>query len=292
MQPVFNPEDDSGVASVAAVAALITRRYLQAELSSSSDLYDASSTSASKDSGSFSWLKSLEGYWQNPDFFFDRHGLSVKALTITVSNDSSRSSSSGASSSSSDELVAVDGFKFEPCFSAACAAGAWDGCTGNNSGIMCRQCRDADTTACTDRPGAPCNISTLFGLTFNTTFTKGNTSLCEPCATIGGADTTLVAVLTVAGVLLVVALVVGLVLRRLWWPKVKVSLKTARGSTHIRSEKGSIASKALMLLNFFQIQVCVCVCVRACVRGCCGGHSCWRLETRYYRESKCGCESE
>ena len=118
-------------------------------------------------------------------------------------------------------VVSVEGFKFENCFSVACAAGEWDGCVGNNSGIMCRQCRDTDQTACLDLPGSSCNVSTLFGVTFNTTFTKSNGSLCEPCDTIGGANTTLIAVATVVGVLLLVGLIVAFFLRRLWWTKVR-----------------------------------------------------------------------
>jgi len=189
----------------------------------------------------FSWLKSAEGYWQNPTYFFDRHGLSIKQLETTDVNES-------------DSTPGVQDFKFENCFSVACSSGEWDGCIGNNSGIMCRQCADTDESACTDRPGSTCNVSTLFKITFNTSFTKSNGSLCEPCSTISGGSTTLIAVLSVVGVLFLVGAVVAFFLRRLWWKKLKTRLKTSRGSTHIRDARGSVASKFLMLLNFFQIQ--------------------------------------
>ena len=246
MQPVINPDTASlpGIQPVITEAVAVTsnqtgsRRSLQrASAGVEDELHDGTE--------SFSWLKSSEGYWQNPEFFFDRHGLSLRQL---VSNDDN------ISVASDDASVAVDGFKFENCFSIACAHGEWDGCVGNNSGIMCRQCLDTDVTACTDQPGIACNTSTLFGVTFNTTFTKSNGSLCEPCDTIAGANTTLIAVATVVGVLLLVGLVVAFFLRRLWWKKVKTRLRTARGSKHIRDARGSIASKFLMLLNFFQIQ--------------------------------------
>lgn len=57
------------------------------------------------------------------------------------------------------------------------------------------------------------------------------------------------------------------VFRRKWLHKVQQRLMTSRGGTKVRDPNGSILSKILMLVNFFQVCVCfVCACVCVCAR--------------------------
>ena len=197
-------------------------------------------------------VKSAAFYWQDENLYFDSSGAGrVSALNYGGGADVS------SSNGSSFPL-------FENCFTDVCAEGDWSGCTGNNSGILCNSC--SDSTFCVDekgdgelQDGFNCNSSFLFEIMVgeDVHFAKDgyDCQSCDQSATeyqenIQSAVAWAVG-LVVVGVAIIV---VAWKFKDKWWPKVRENLKTGRAGPRRRDPDGSIMSKALMLLNYMQIQ--------------------------------------